>query len=85
MEYNPVTFHLIENLQVDVVFHESHPGITRPALLVVVAHDVFVVRIRMFRQVALDQVSCLFCTKPIIMKQKIRSLHNVIQCKTIIN
>ena len=43
--------------QIDVVFHQTHAGITRPALFVVVTDDVLVVGIRMLRQVALDQVA----------------------------
>ena len=46
--------------QVDVVFHQTHAGITRPAFLVVVADDVLVVGIRMLRQVALDEVARFF-------------------------
>lgn len=52
------------NSQVDVVFHEPHAGVTRPAFLVVITHDVLIVRVRMLRQVALDQVTCFFCTEP---------------------
>ncbi|CAN8015573.1 unnamed protein product, partial [Ixodes persulcatus] len=44
---------------VDVVLHETHAGVPGPALLVVVAHNVLIVGVRMFRQVALDQVSGL--------------------------
>ena len=33
--------------QVDVVLHQPHAGVAGPALLVVVAHDVLVVGIRM--------------------------------------
>ena len=51
--------------QVDVVLHEPHPGVARPALLVVVADDVLVVRVGMFRQVALYQVPRLLCRKPV--------------------
>jgi hypothetical protein len=50
--------------QVDVVLHQSHSGVTRPALLVVVSDDVFVVGIGMFRQVSLDQVAGFFCCEP---------------------
>ena len=49
--------------QVDVVFHESHPGVARPTLLVVITDDVFVVRVWMFRQVALYQIPRLLRRK----------------------
>lgn len=39
--------------QVNVVLHQSHPGVTWPALLVVVADDVLVVGVRVFGQVPL--------------------------------
>ena len=45
--------------QIDVVLHQPHPGVARPALLVVVADDVLVVRVRMFSQVTLDQIASL--------------------------
>lgn len=47
------------------MFHESHASISRPALLVVVADNVLIVRIRVFRQVSLDQVSSFFCCEPV--------------------
>ena len=59
--------------QIHVVLHESHAGITRPALLVVVADDVLVVRVRMLGQVALDQVTCFFGRKPYWTKNNTRS------------
>ena len=58
------------NLQVDIMLHESHPGISGPAFLVVVAHDVLVVGVRVFRQVALDQVTCLLCREPKLEKHQ---------------
>ena len=54
----------IHNSQVDVMLHESHAWVSGPALLVVVAHDVLVVGVRMLCQVALDQVPCFFCWEP---------------------
>ena len=42
--------------QVHVVLHQTHARVTRPALFVVVADDVLVVRIGMLGQVALDEV-----------------------------
>ena len=52
------------HLQIDVVLHESHARVSRPALLVVVAHDVLIVGIRMFCQVTLDQVTSLLSSEP---------------------
>ena len=49
--------------QIHVVFHEAHASIARPTLPVVVANNVLVVGVRVLRQVALDQVSCLLCRK----------------------
>ena len=46
--------------QVDIVLHEAHARVARPALLVVVAHDVLVVGVWVLCQEALDQVLCLF-------------------------
>ena len=34
--------------QVDIMLHETHAAISRPALLVVIANDVLVVRVRIF-------------------------------------
>ena len=50
--------------QVDVVLHESHAGVPRPALLVVVANDVLVVGVGVLREVALDQVPGLLRREP---------------------
>ena len=49
--------------QVHVVFHETHAGVTRPALLVVVAYNVLVVRIGVLSEVALYEVFGLFSCK----------------------
>lgn len=38
------------------MLHQSHPGVSGPALLVVVAHNVLIVGVRVLRQVPLDQV-----------------------------
>mmetsp|Transcript_62206 Transcript_62206/g.196852 ORF Transcript_62206/g.196852 Transcript_62206/m.196852 type:complete len:623 (-) Transcript_62206:2053-3921(-) len=43
--------------EVDVVLHESHARVPRPALLVVVPHDVLVVGVRVLGQVALDELA----------------------------
>ena len=50
--------------QVDIVFHESHASIPRPALLVVVADNVLVVRVRVLCQVALDELPGLLGCEP---------------------
>ena len=42
--------------QVDIMLHEAHARIARPALLVVVAHDVLIVGVWVLCQEALDQV-----------------------------
>lgn len=49
--------------EVDVVLHESHAAVPRPAFLVVVANDVLIVRIRILRQVTLDEVTGLSLTE----------------------
>ena len=46
------------------MLHKTHACIPGPALLVVVSDDVLVVRIRMLRQVTLDQVTGLLCREP---------------------
>lgn len=46
--------------QIHIVLHQSHSSITRPALLVVVANDVLIVRIGMLGEVALNEVSRFF-------------------------
>mmetsp|Transcript_13888 Transcript_13888/g.19295 ORF Transcript_13888/g.19295 Transcript_13888/m.19295 type:complete len:371 (-) Transcript_13888:1044-2156(-) len=43
--------------KVDIVLHKSHTSISWPALLVVVPHNVFVVRVRVLCQVSLDKIS----------------------------
>ena len=45
--------------QVDIVLHEAHARVTRPALFVVVADDILVVRVGVLGEVALDKVTCL--------------------------
>lgn len=52
------------HLQVDVVFHQPHPGVTWPALLVVVAHNVLIVGVRVLREVPLNQISGLVSREP---------------------
>ena len=42
------------------MFHEPHPSISRPALLIVISNHIFIVRIRMLRKIPLDKVSSLF-------------------------
>ena len=50
--------------KIDVVLHESHTRISRPALLVVIADYVLVVRIRVLSEVALDEISRLLGVEP---------------------
>ena len=50
--------------QVDVMFHESHASISGPAFLVVVAHNVLIVGVRVLCEVALDQLPRLLCCEP---------------------
>lgn len=38
------------------MLHQPHPGITRPALLIVVTHNVLVVGVRVLCQIPLNQV-----------------------------
>lgn len=45
--------------KIDVMLHQSHTTILRPALSVVVANHVFIIGIRIFSQIPLDQLSCL--------------------------
>lgn len=42
--------------QVDIMLHETHAGISWPALLVVVPHNVLVVGVRVLGEVPLDEV-----------------------------
>lgn len=46
------------------MLHQPHAGVTGPALLVVVAHDVLVVGVRVLGQVPLDQISGLVSREP---------------------
>jgi hypothetical protein len=39
------------------MLHQSHAGVPRPALLIVVAHNVLIVGVRVLCEVALNQVS----------------------------
>ena len=55
--------------KIDVVFHEPHTCIPWPAFPVVVAHDVFVIWVRVFRQVTLDQITGFICCKPEIQSK----------------
>ena len=64
---------MYDNSQVDVMFHQSHASVTRPAFLVVIADDVLVVWVRMLSQVALDQVSRFLRREP--------AQHNITQSK----
>eukprot|EP00882_Tetradesmus_deserticola_P025825 GHRQ01028399.1.p1 GENE.GHRQ01028399.1~~GHRQ01028399.1.p1 ORF type:complete len:152 (+),score=6.44 GHRQ01028399.1:617-1072(+) len=61
--------------QVHVVLHQPHARVARPALLVVVAHDVLVIGVGVLREVALDQVTGLLGTEPAGMKRRCRVFH----------
>ena len=41
------------------MLHQPHPAVTRPALFVVVAHNVLVVGVGVLREVALDELAGL--------------------------
>jgi hypothetical protein len=43
--------------KVDIMLHKSHTGISWPALLVVVSNNVLIVRIRVFSEVSLNEIS----------------------------
>ena len=47
--------------EVNIMFHQPHACITRPAFFVVVANYVLIVGIRVLGEVALDQITSLFC------------------------
>ncbi len=49
--------------KIDIVSHQSHSGISRPALLVSVADDILKVRIWLLGQESLDQILRLFSTE----------------------
>ena len=46
------------------MLHEAHPGISGPAFLVIIANNVFIVGVWMFRQVTLDQIPSLIGCEP---------------------
>ena len=46
------------------MLHQPHAGVARPALLVVVAHDILVVGVGVLSQIALDQVARLLRREP---------------------
>lgn len=62
--------HWLADSQVDVMFHETHAGISRPALLVIVAHNVLVVWVRVLCEVALDQVPGLISRESEVEREK---------------
>lgn len=57
-------FFFNRNLQVDVMFHQPHAGVTWPALLVIVTHNVLIVGVRVLREVPLNQISGLVSREP---------------------
>ena len=46
------------------MLHEAHAGVSGPALLIIVANDIFVIGVRVLCQVTLDQVPSLICCEP---------------------
>lgn len=52
------------NSQVNIMLHQSHAGITGPALFVVVTHNVFIVRVWVLCEIPLYQVPGLISRKP---------------------
>lgn len=46
------------------MFHQPHAGVTWPALLVVVAHNVLIVGVRVLGEVPLNQISGLVSREP---------------------
>lgn len=47
--------------KIHVMLHQTHPGVAWPALFVVVADDVLIVRVGMFCEIALDEISSFVC------------------------
>lgn len=67
--------------QINVVLHQPHARVAGPALLVVVADNVLIVRVRMLRQVALDQIAGFFSGKPTKqMQRKVKYISNNCLC-----
>lgn len=62
------------------MLHEPHAGVPGPALLVVVAHDVLVVGVRVFREVALDEVTSFFASES-VRKVIILAFHRYLRKK----
>lgn len=46
------------------MFHQPHPSISGPALLIVVAYNVLIVGVRVLSKVALDQIPGFISRKP---------------------
>ena len=46
--------------QIDIMLHQTHSGVSWPALLVVVADNVLIVRVRVFGEISLDEVPSFF-------------------------
>jgi len=51
--------------QIDIMLHQPHSCISWPTLLIVVTNNVFIVWVWMFCEVSLNQISCLFSSKPV--------------------
>lgn len=45
------------------MLHESHSAVFRPAFSIIVPDDIFIVGIRIFSEVPLDQFPCLIAGK----------------------
>ena len=64
------------DLQVYIMLHQPHSGIPGPALLVVVADNVLIVRIGVLCQISLDEVSSLLRREPV--EQQLRNSVHII-------
>lgn len=62
-------------LQIHIMFHQPHSSISRPTFLIVVAYNVFIVRVRVLSQVPLDQISCLISRKPEYKKTRLPKIY----------
>ena len=51
--------------QIDIMLHQPHSCVSWPTLLIVVPNNVFIVWVWMFCEVPLNQISCLFSSKPV--------------------
>ena len=49
---------------INIVLDEAHATVSRPALFVVIPNNILIVRVRVFRQKALNQVPGFFSREP---------------------